>query len=89
MLVELRYADGRSYWVSINATPLRPRRQRRIYARVLPTLTDLTTRVEAERQLRGHQRALEQRVRERTADLQQARGCRVGNRAKREPSSPA
>ncbi len=84
VLVELRYADGRSYWVSINATPLRRAGSDEIYA-VFSTLTDLTTRVEAERQLRDINEALEQRVRERTADLQQAKeAAESANRAKSE-----
>ena len=49
------------------------------------TLTDVTTRVEAERQLRHINEALEQRVRERTADLQQAKdAAESANRAKSE-----
>jgi len=84
VLIDLLHAAGRRHWVTINATPLRRAGSDEIHA-VFSTVTDVTSRVEAERQLRQVNEALEQRVRERTADLQQAKeAAEAANRAKSE-----
>ncbi|MGD9832815.1 MAG: ATP-binding protein [Piscinibacter sp.] len=84
VLIDLRHADGRRHWVTINATPLRRAGNDEIHA-VFSTVTDVTTRVEAERQLRDVNEMLEQRVRERTAELQQAKeAAESANQAKSE-----
>ena len=84
VLIDLRHADGRRHWVTINATPLRRAGSNEIHA-VFSTVTDVTTRVEAEHQLRSVNEMLEQRVRERTAELQQAKeAAESANQAKSE-----
>jgi PAS domain S-box-containing protein len=65
-------ADGSSVWVSVNATPLRRESEARPYA-VVATVTDVTQHVLAEQQLRDSNEALEQRVRERTAEMRLAK----------------
>ena len=64
--------DGSSSWVSVNASPLRRVGEASPWA-ALATLTDITPHVEAEQQLRDSNERLEQRVRERTAELQRAK----------------
>ncbi len=72
VLSRLRRADGSEIWISVNATPLLRPGQPRPYA-VVATVTDVTRHVEAERRLRDSNDELERRVRERTAELQQAK----------------
>ncbi len=76
--------DGGTMWISVNATPLRRSGSDEIHA-VLATVTDITRHVQAEQQLRSLNEALEQRVRERTVDLQVAKeAAESANRAKSE-----
>ncbi len=70
-LVRIVRADGTVSWVSVNATPLRRGDAAEPYA-ALSTLTDISRHVEAEQQLRSANEGLEQRVRERTVELQRA-----------------
>jgi PAS domain S-box-containing protein len=84
VLVDVQHASGIRQWITINATPLRRAGSDEIYA-VFSTVTDVTKHVQAERQLRSINEALEHRVRERTADLQQAKEtAEAANRAKSE-----
>ncbi|MFT3953333.1 MAG: ATP-binding protein [Piscinibacter sp.] len=71
-VAQIRRADGSSRWVSVNATPLRRAGADEAHA-VLATITDISRHVLAEQQLRSVNESLEQRVRERTAELQQAK----------------
>jgi PAS domain S-box-containing protein len=64
--------DGSTAWISVNATPLLRAGAGEPHA-VLATLTDISRHVRAEQKLRGANEALEARVRERTAELQQAK----------------
>ena len=68
---EVRRADGQRRWLSINASPLLREGSDEPFA-ALAALTDITRHVEAERQLRDSNEALEARVRARTAELEQA-----------------
>ncbi|WP_119353047.1 hybrid sensor histidine kinase/response regulator [Azohydromonas sediminis] len=63
---------GESRWLSVNMTPLVREGERTPYA-VVSTYNDVTTHVEAEQRLRTANEELERRVRERTAELQQAK----------------
>ncbi|MCI1190633.1 ATP-binding protein [Calidifontimicrobium sp. SYSU G02091] len=63
---------GESRWLSVNVTPLVREGERTPYA-VVATYNDVTTHVEAEQRLRTANEELERRVRERTAELQQAK----------------
>ena len=81
-VAQIRRADGSSRWVSVNATPLRRAGSDEAHA-VLATVTDISRHVLAEQQLRGINESLEQRVRERTAELQQAKdAAEAASRAK-------
>jgi len=68
---EVRRADGQRRWLSISATPLVREGGTEPFA-ALAALTDITRHIEAERQLRDSNEALERRVGERTAALQLA-----------------
>jgi PAS domain S-box-containing protein len=72
VVAQVRRADGSTRWVSVNATPLVRSDAAEPHA-VLATLTDITRHVLAEQQLRGANEALEQRVRERTSELETAK----------------
>jgi PAS domain S-box-containing protein len=72
VVAQVQRADGSTRWVSVNATPLVRGDAGEPYA-VLATLTDITRHVLAEQQLRGANEALEQRVRERTSELEAAK----------------
>jgi len=65
-------ADGGTSWVSVNATPLHRADGEPPFA-ALAALTDITRHVDAEHALRRANESLEQRVRERTAELQLAK----------------
>jgi PAS domain S-box-containing protein len=83
-VAKVQRRDGGTMWVSVNATPLRRHGSQEIHA-VLATVTDITRHVRAEQQLREVNTVLEQRVRERTAELQQAKeAAESANRAKSE-----
>jgi PAS domain S-box-containing protein len=71
-LLRIERHDGSASWVSVNASPLWRGDERRPHA-ALATLTDVTRHIEAERSLRAANEGLEQRVRERTAELERAR----------------
>jgi PAS domain S-box-containing protein len=71
-VLRIARADGTSSWVSVNATPLVRRAGEPPFA-ALAALTDITRHVEAEQALRGANERLEQRVQERTAELQLAK----------------
>jgi PAS domain S-box-containing protein len=71
-VVRIRRADGSESWVSINASPLVTNDGQAPLA-AMATMTDITRHVEAERALRSINEDLEQRVRERTAELEQAK----------------
>jgi PAS domain S-box-containing protein len=71
-VLRIARADGTSSWVSVNATPLVRRAGEPPFA-ALAALTDITRHVEAEQALRGANEGLEQRVQERTAELQLAK----------------
>ncbi len=64
--------NGSSVWLSVNATPMFRAGASEPHA-VLATLTDISRHVRAEQELRGVNEALEDRVRRRTAELQQAK----------------
>ena len=72
VVAQIRRADGSAVWVSVNTTPLLRDGSAEPHA-VLATLTDISRHVHAEQQLRGLNEALEQRVQERTAELQLAK----------------
>jgi PAS domain S-box-containing protein len=72
MICQLVRRDGSTVWISVNATPLFRAGAGEPHA-VLATLTDVSRHLLAEQQLRGVNEALEARVRERTAELEQAR----------------
>ncbi len=72
VVAQIRRADGSAVWVSVNATPLLRNGSAEPHA-VLATLTDISRHVHAEQELRGLNEALEQRVQERTAELQLAK----------------
>ncbi len=81
-VAQIRRPDGSSRWVSVNATPLRRAGSDEAHA-VLATITDISRHVMAEQQLRGINESLEQRVRERTSELEQAKdAAEAANRAK-------
>ncbi len=76
--------DGSTLWIRMNATPLRRAPDGEVYG-AFATISDVTRHVEAERQLRSVNERLEQRVRERTAELQQAKeAAESANQAKSE-----
>jgi signal transduction histidine kinase/ActR/RegA family two-component response regulator len=80
----IRRADGSTCWVSVNASPLWRAGSSEPYA-ALTTLTDITRHVEAEQLLRRANDTLEQRVRERTAELERAKDeAEQASRAKSE-----
>jgi len=72
VLLRIERADGSHSWVSVNASPLTHGDAGPRYA-ALAALTDISRFVAAEQQLRSSNERLEQRVRERTAELQQAK----------------
>jgi PAS domain S-box-containing protein len=72
VLAQLRRPDGSQAWISLNAVPVLGPGEAEPRAVVL-TLTDVTRQVEDEQRLRSSNEALEQRVRERTAELQAAK----------------
>jgi PAS domain S-box-containing protein len=59
-------------WLSVNATPLRQAGEAVPYA-VVTTFNDISVHIEAEQRLRGLADELEQRVAERTTELQRAK----------------
>ena len=71
-LVRVQRPDGGVSWVSINASPLWRAGEALPYA-ALATQTDVTRHVLAEQALRGANDSLEQRVQERTTELQRAK----------------
>ena len=71
-VLHIRRSDGSESWVSVNASPL-VRANERSPTIAIATVTDITRHVEAERTLRGINEDLERRVRERTAELEQAK----------------
>ncbi|TXC66777.1 PAS domain S-box protein [Piscinibacter aquaticus] len=81
-LLRTRRPDGTTIWITMNATPLRREPDGAVYG-AFATVSDVTRHVEAEQQLRGINERLEQRVRERTAELQQAKeAAEAANQAK-------
>ncbi|WP_341892754.1 ATP-binding protein [Variovorax sp. YR752] len=83
-VVRVQRQSGATLWLSVNATPLRHGGTGQIHA-AFSTITDITRHVEAEQQLRGINESLEQRVRLRTAELQQAKeAAETANQAKSE-----
>ncbi len=70
-LLRIERADGSSSWVTVNASPLWRGDESTPHA-ALATLTDVTRHVQAERELRRSNETLEQRVLERTAELERA-----------------
>jgi PAS domain S-box-containing protein len=79
-----RQSDAPALWFSVNATPLRRGGNGEVHA-AFSTITDITRHIEAEQQLRGVNESLEQRVRDRTAELQQAKeAAEAANQAKSE-----
>ena len=72
VLMRARRAGGSTVWISMNATPLRRGDDGEVYG-AFATVSDVTRHVEAEQQLRGINEMLELRVRERTAELRQAK----------------
>ncbi len=71
-LLQVRRRDGSISWVSNNASPLWHAGDPLPYA-VLATQTDVTRHVLAEQALRATNDSLEQRVQQRTAELQRAK----------------
>ncbi len=71
-LLHIERPDGGRAWVLVNASPLGLGDDGRPSA-AMSTLTDVTRHVEAEQALRAANEGLEQRVRERTAELERAR----------------
>ena len=71
-LLRIERADGSSSWVTVNASPLWRSGEVTPHA-AMATLTDVTRHVQAERELRRANETLEQRVRERTAELSRAK----------------
>jgi PAS domain S-box-containing protein len=83
-VVRVQRQSGATLWLSVNATPLRRDGSGEVHA-AFSTITDITRHIEAEQQLRGVNESLEQRVRERTAELQQAKdAAEAANQAKSE-----
>ena len=72
VICQIRRRDGVVVSVSVNATPVRRDDASEPHA-VMATVTDISRHVRAEQQLRGINEALESRVRERTAELEQAK----------------
>ena len=84
VLAKVLRSDGTTVWVSVNATPLMRIGSAEPHA-VLATLTDISRYVHAEQELRGMNEALEQRVQERTTELQLAKdAAERANHAKSE-----
>ena len=83
VLMAVHRPDGSRVWLSINSQPLQTPGADRAHATVT-CLSDVTTRILAERELQSSNEQLERRVAERTAELAAARD--VAERANRSKS---